>query len=194
MLIIRHGERVDTYYGPSWIQSSFNRNGEYVRKDSNMPHNLIYRENPYEFEFDPPLTENGLNQAKIHGEELSKTGIRIRHVYSSPALRSIQTADKILEGMGLKDKIKIRIEVGLFELLSWQLYLPSNYPWIDKLNLKNFGYNIDMGYKSIVKFESLKKDETIFDYYKRSHFITKRIAELHEEGNVEYKILFYFSI
>ena len=181
MLIVRHGERVDSYYGSAWIQNSFNHNGEYVRKDANMPQTLIFRKSPYEFEFDPPLTENGLNQARVHGEELAKNGLRIKYMYCSPALRSIQTADKILEGMGLKDQVQIRIEVGLFELLSWQLYIPQKYPWVDKCTLKNFGYNIDLNYKSKVLYENLKRDENVFDYYQRSFYITKIIADLHED-------------
>ena len=84
---------------------------------------MIPRENPFEFDFDPPLTEIGLLQAKLHGEELARIGIKIKYIYSSPALRSIQTADKILEGMGLKDTVPIRIETGLFEILSWQWYI-----------------------------------------------------------------------
>ena len=63
-----------------------------------MPQHLIQRENPYEFDFDPPLTENGMAEAKQHGKELARNGIKIKYMYSSPALRSIQTATKILEG------------------------------------------------------------------------------------------------
>ena len=104
-----------------------------------------------------PLTENGLNQARLHGEELARLGIKITHCYSSPALRSIQTADKILEGMNLKDKVPIRIEIGLFELLSWQSYLPCRYPFIDKHTLRAYGYNIDVNYESILNYENLKE-------------------------------------
>lgn len=144
-----------------------------------MPKDLIPRENPYDFEFDPPLTENGLNQAKLHGEELARLGIKITHLYSSPALRSIQTADKILEGMNLKDKVSIRIETGLFELLSWQSYLPIKYPFIDKQTLRAYGYNIDLNYEPILTFDNLKPDETINDYYYRSNYITKIITDGH---------------
>jgi broad specificity phosphatase PhoE len=37
-------------------------------------------------------------QAKLYGEELLNQGVQISHLYCSPALRSIETADKILEG------------------------------------------------------------------------------------------------
>lgn len=169
----------------NWIENAFTYNGAYVRFDYNMPQDLIPRENPYDFEFDPPLTENGLNQAKAHGEELARLGIKIRHMYSSPALRSIQTADKILEGMGLKDKVPIRIETGLFELLSWQAYLPNRYPFIDKHQLKAYGYNIDLHYEPTLPFESIRSDETITDYYYRSYYITKILTERHaSDGNL----------
>ncbi len=96
---------------------------------------LPHRNDPNEFELDPPLTEIGLLQAKLNGEELAKNGITINCVYCSPALRSIQTADKILEGMNLKDKIPIRIEIGLFELMSWQSFSPKGkYPFMVCLN------------------------------------------------------------
>jgi hypothetical protein len=178
-MIVRHAERVDSYYGLNWVENAFTFNGIYCRFDYNMPKDLIARENPYDFEFDPPLTENGLNQARLHGEELARLGIKITHCYSSPALRSIQTADKILEGMNLKDKVPIRIEIGLFELLSWQSYLPCRYPFIDKLTLRAYGYNIDLNYEPVLNYENLKPDESINDYYFRSHYVTKVITDAH---------------
>ncbi len=63
-----------------------------------MPQTIIQRENPYEYDFDPPLTENGMHEALLHGKELARNGIKVKYMYSSPALRSIQTATKILEG------------------------------------------------------------------------------------------------
>jgi ubiquitin-associated and SH3 domain-containing protein len=104
-----------------------------------MPKILPKRDNPNDYDFDTPLTEIGLLQAKLSGEELAKNGIKIKHMYSSPALRSIQTADKILEGMGLKNTVPIKIETGLFELLSWQAYVPSRNPFIDASSLVKAG-------------------------------------------------------
>ena len=129
-----------------------------------MPKKMVQRENLIEYDFDPPLTEIGLLQAKLHGEELSKNGIKIKHIYSSPALRSIQTADKILEGMGLKDTVPIKIETGLFEILSWQFYLPTKYPFINVKQLKENGYNVDLEYNSIIPHEILNRNENLQDY------------------------------
>ena len=133
----------------------------------------------FENDFDPPLTEIGLLQAKLHGEELSKNGIQIKHIYSSPALRSIQTADKILEGMNLKDSVPIRIETGLFEILSWQLYLPTKYPFLSESSLKENGYNVDLAYSSIIPREILNRNESLHDYYTRSYYMTKTIVDRH---------------
>ena len=81
-----------------WLINSYNKQGEYQRFNLNMPKKMVIRENVNDFAFDPPLTEIGLYQAKLHGEELARKGVKITHMYASPALRSIQTADKILEG------------------------------------------------------------------------------------------------
>ena len=145
-----------------------------------MPKKIIQRET-FEHDFDPPLTEIGLLQAKLHGEELLKNGIKIKHIYSSPALRSIQTADKILEGMNLKDTVSIRIETGLFEILSWQLYLPTKYPFLSESTLKENGYNVDLEYSSIIPREILNRNETLQDFYTRSYYMTKTIVDRHSD-------------
>lgn len=149
-----------------------------------MPKKIIQRES-FEHDFDPPLTEIGLLQAKLHGEELFKNGIKIKQIYSSPALRSIQTADKILEGMNLKDTVPIRIETGLFEILSWQLYLPTKYPFLNETILKDNGYNVDLEYSSIIPREILNRNESLQDYYTRSYYMTKTIVDRHsDDGNI----------
>ena len=144
-----------------------------------MPKKMVHRENPFEHDFDPPLTEIGLLQAKLHGEELLRNGIKIKHIYSSPALRSIQTADKILEGMNLKETVPIKIETGLFEILSWQFYLPAKYPFMNFSDLKENGYNVDLEYNSIIPRDILNRNETLQDYYIRSYFMTKTIVDRH---------------
>lgn len=144
-----------------------------------MPKFIPNRDDVNEYEFDPPLTEVGLLQAKLIGEELSNKGIKINHVYSSPALRSIQTANKILEGMNLKESVPIRIETGLFEIMSWQSYIPEKYPFIDVRSLKKAGYNVDENYFPTVPFEYLRSDESEENYYQRSYYMSKTISDRH---------------
>jgi len=185
LFIIRHGERVDTTFGTLWLKNSF-KNGDYIRFNLNMPKTIPYRGDVNEFAFDPPLTEVGMFQAKLHGEEFTRRRIKVTHVYSSPALRSIQTADKIIEGMGLKNILPIRIEAGLFELLSWQNFIPKKYPFMSTTMLIKNGYNIDADYMSLFPYYTLKTDETEEEFYNRSHSLTTNILKRHalEGGNI----------
>jgi bisphosphoglycerate-dependent phosphoglycerate mutase len=150
-----------------------------------MPKSLPKRENPkFDYLFDPPLTEMGLHQAKLTGEELLSQGITITHCYSSPALRSIQTADKILEGMNLKKTVPIRIELGLFEFLRWQINMPNKYPFMDLQSLVAAGYNIDLSYTPALHYEMLQFDETEEIYYQRSYYMTKKITDMHDTNGI----------
>ena len=121
-------------------------------------------------------------QARLNGEELAQNGFMLSHVYVSPALRSIQTADKILEGMNLKHIVPIRIEPGLFELMSWQAFIPNKYPFIDPYKLKAAGYNIDVNYRPVIPFEYLRSDENEEVFYQRSFYLTKTIVDRHSES------------
>ena len=49
---------------------------------------------------------------------MREQGIRIHHVFVSPVLRCIQTANDILQGMG-DFNTKIKVEHGFFEWLAW---------------------------------------------------------------------------
>jgi hypothetical protein len=103
-IIIRHGERVDNTYGPGWTQQAFNYQGQYYPFDGNMPPALPVRANLFDYEADTPLTRNGLQQSWNVGTTLAQYNTPVVACYSSPAIRSIQTADQILSGMGRKGK------------------------------------------------------------------------------------------
>ena len=103
-IIIRHSERVDKKYGPDWTQYSFDSIGQYYPCDANMPSTLPRRVNWLDYEVDTPVTSNGLRQSWNVGNTLALYNLPLVACYSSPALRSIQTADKILEGMSRKSK------------------------------------------------------------------------------------------
>jgi broad specificity phosphatase PhoE len=101
-IIIRHGERVDATYGAGWTQRAFSYNGQYYPFDGNMPLALPYRMNTLDYEIDTPLTANGLQQSWNVGDSLARHNLPVVACYASPAIRSIQTADQILNGMGRK--------------------------------------------------------------------------------------------
>jgi hypothetical protein len=103
-IIIRHGERVDVMFGAGWTQRAFDAAGHYHSFDTNMPPSLPYRANWQDYDVDTPLTTTGLSQSWNVGNVLARYNLPVTACYSSPAFRSIQTADRILEGMGRKGK------------------------------------------------------------------------------------------
>ncbi|XP_029794763.1 ubiquitin-associated and SH3 domain-containing protein A isoform X2 [Suricata suricatta] len=99
VLAVRHGERVDQIFGKSWLQQCSTPDGKYYRPDLNFPCSLPRRSNGIkDFEHDPPLSSCGIFQSRMAGEALLDSGVRLACVFSSPALRCVQTARHILEG------------------------------------------------------------------------------------------------
>jgi phosphohistidine phosphatase SixA len=201
LLVVRHAERVDSTFGSGWLDQVFDKTtGIYRRINLNLPKKMVTRKDLKDFLFDPPLTELGLHECKMVGEELAAQGIEIHHVYASPALRCVQTADKILEGLQLRDKISIRIEPCLFEFLKWYPVVPVKWPFLDLDELTKNGYNVEKSYKPFYPIESLRKDEDESMYYTRSHFIMTSILKNHETdggnllivGHVTEIIFFFF--
>jgi broad specificity phosphatase PhoE len=120
VVVVRHGERqdyVDRDQGKNWVQSNLDRG------------------------FDPPLTSNGLSQAKQLGQELPS--ILEKHalagakaVYSSPFLRCRQTASGILaavddDGTTNDNKPKVKVELGLAESINENWYRSWAIPGTD---------------------------------------------------------------
>jgi broad specificity phosphatase PhoE len=96
--IARHGNRLD-FVNPEWFNTAERR-------------------------YDPPLSEDGLIQAQQLGERLRSS--KISHIFCSPFLRTIQTADRIAEALDLP----IKLEAGLGEWLNpdWMTYSPKTHP------------------------------------------------------------------
>lgn len=84
--------------------------------------------------------------------------------------------------MNLKKTVPIRIETGLFELLSWQSYLPNKYPFMNMNSLIKNGYNIDKNYNPVVPYHTIKSNENEELFYKRSHFMTQTIVDSHDNN------------
>ena len=106
IIITRHGERADLALGPRWA-SKLNKNGSRDPRISYLTPRADFRE----WNYDPPLTTDGERQSMAIGRKLLNLGYAIDYCYSSPAYRSIQTADKLLESQGRKG-ISINIEPG----------------------------------------------------------------------------------
>ena len=175
-----------------------------------MPVSLPRRRNPFrDFLGDSPITEIGASQARLTGEALAANDCLAQYCYSSPALRCIQTAHHLLQGnaslrfaghalqgvrsgMGIEDRVKIRIEPGLFEFLGWyERGLPSffnpsettatteNNDDDDDEQMQLF-FNIDKNYRPIISLEKLSRDEKYLDYYNRSFKVTQQITDKHK--------------
>ena len=175
LFIFRHAERVDVTFGKQWIQLSFDLEGFYHRRNLNMPKELPKRRGgPQDFSKDSPITETGLFQARLTGEGMREQGIRIHHVFASPALRCIQTANAILQGMG-DFNTKIKVEHGLFEWLAW---CRGEVPmFMLGEDMVKFGLQVDPNYQSMVSMKDLKPNETHLEFYKRMHNITRLLLK-----------------
>ena len=115
-LVLRHGERTDAVFGANWPDRVFVRRTKdaaqagaagwwewaYKRTSSELPRNIPWRlplRAPQDYALDPPLTERGVTQANRVGatiaRALSKTNAPTVFMLISPALRSVQTAQRI---------------------------------------------------------------------------------------------------
>ncbi len=115
--LVRHAHRLD-FIQPEWFETALH---------------------PY----DPPLSPEGVERSIALARELSRAPIE--SIFSSPFLRTIQTADPLARIL----ELPIRLEWGLCEWLcpDWTTALPETLA-IDKL--KSDYPNIDLAYKSLV--------------------------------------------
>nr|XP_048721735.1 ubiquitin-associated and SH3 domain-containing protein A isoform X2 [Caretta caretta] len=176
LLVMRHGERVDHVFGKSWIQQCLTSDGKYHRADLNFPASLPKRRDSIKhFEYDPPLSCCGVFQSRLVGEALLEKQEAVSHVYCSPALRCIQTAQHVLEGLKLEQKVKIRVEPGLFEWTKWEAnkIIPS---FMALTELTEATYNIDPSYRCTFPLSSLVPSESYEEYISRCSTVIKQIV------------------
>ena len=115
--IARHGNRLD-FVNPDWFLTA---------------------ERPY----DPPLSDGGVMQAQQLGQRLKSENIA--HIFASPFLRTVQTANEVAEALDLP----IKVESGLSEWLNpqWMPSMPEKLP----LEVLHQQYpRIDLSYTSRV--------------------------------------------
>jgi broad specificity phosphatase PhoE len=96
--IARHGNRLD-FVNPEWFNTAARR-------------------------YDPPLSDDGFVQARELGIRLQNENIQ--HIFASPFLRTIQTANEIAQILDLP----IKLEAGLSEWhnAEWMSELPETHP------------------------------------------------------------------
>lgn len=131
---------------------------------------------PKSFSKDTPLTLNGEKQAKTVGERLKSAGIdSIKHVFCSPALRSLQTCQKIIEGLDAQPNLEIGLEPGLFEWLGW----PQPSPFLTKEEIRKMEIKLKEDHEAFVGFSQLEstRNETLKEFYERSFEVVKKALE-----------------
>jgi broad specificity phosphatase PhoE len=96
--IARHANRLD-FVNPDWFLTAERR-------------------------YDPPLSEDGFIQAKQLANRMKKE--KISHIFASPFLRTVQTANAVAEVLDLP----IKLETGLSEWLNpaWMTEEPEKLP------------------------------------------------------------------
>ncbi|NWX14186.1 UBS3A protein, partial [Aegotheles bennettii] len=164
VLVMRHGERLDQVFGKSWLQQCLTADGKYYRADLNFPSTLPKRKDSMkQFEYDPPLSCCGIFQSRLIGEALLNQEVTVSYMYSSPALRCIQTAQHVLQGLKLDQKVKIRVEPGLFEWTKWETnkVIPN---FMSVTELAEASYKIDTSYRGNFPLSSLVPSESYEEY------------------------------
>uniref|UniRef100_A0A8C9LBT5 SH3 domain-containing protein n=1 Tax=Pavo cristatus TaxID=9049 RepID=A0A8C9LBT5_PAVCR len=128
----------------------------------------------FHFEHDPPLSSCGVFQSRLIGEALLDQEVTVSYVYSSPALRCVQTAQHVLQGLKLDQKVKIRVEPGLFEWTKWEAsrVIPN---FMTLTELTEASYNIDTSYRGNIPLSSLVPSESYEEYVSRSSAVVKEI-------------------
>lgn len=171
LIVIRHGERVDTSYGDNWYSTIFGDNptpNPQVYQDPRLPLRLPQRSPGYYYILDPPITRQGQQKAYAHGQQLARLIHQVNYCYTSPASRCVLTADAILKGMN-RAQVPLRIEPYLFEPMNWNTALQGYRqisPFISSKEWASAGYNIDGRYRRINNYVNPFENE--YEYYRRS--------------------------
>jgi len=138
---------------------------------------------PQSFADDCPLTLVGETNAYLLGQALKFAGAdeTIKHVFSSPALRCLQTCKNILKGLGTESKLEITSEPGLYEWGAW--HEEGMPPFLTRDECKKAGFRLREGYEPIIELEKLASytEETPEEYYERSFYVTKCISSSTQE-------------
>ena len=129
-----------------------------MRMDAEDPHWKETAPRPH----DPPLSPTGIEQAHKTGDFLKSQGIRL--VFSSPFLRTVQTADAIAGKLNLRTKL----ESGFCEWLN-PLWFPEMPELLSLEEMTGRFASVDADYRSRTIPVYPEKDE--------SHQVFRRVAQ-----------------
>jgi broad specificity phosphatase PhoE len=186
LIILRHAERVDQALGQDWYDQVFGGAPSappQAYKHPSLPQKLPPRANTLLYVFDPPITRAGEQQSVYKGQQLGRVGAFADYCYSSPASRSVITANAILKGMN-RSHVPIRLEPYLFEPMNWNSALSllgQMNPFMSSTDWRTTGYNIDMRYHRLNNYINTNENET--GYYTRTRNVFDAIERHHGDSN-----------
>ena len=144
--IARHGNRLD-FVNPEWFNTAPRR-------------------------YDPPLSEDGIVQARELATRLKEE--KIAHIFASPFLRTVQTANEVAKVLGLP----IKLEAGICEWLNphWMTETPETHPrnWLEQQYTL-----IDNGYKSRIQPQYPETEQQLSQ--RTADTVNKLVAEFSED-------------
>lgn len=143
--IARHGNRLD-FVNPEWFNTALRR-------------------------YDPPLSDDGFIQAAELGQRLKSENIR--HIFASPFLRTIQTANEVAKVLNLP--IKLEAGLGEWHNAEWMSEPPEIHP---QDFLKAEYPLIDWNYKSCV---TLQYPESRAEVNRRTSATVKQLLDKFDE-------------
>ncbi|PAV62907.1 hypothetical protein WR25_26745 [Diploscapter pachys] len=161
---------------PEWIERC-SQTGSYAPYDMNMPSRLPVERAITNYTSDAPLTRIGLILTQLTGRGLLYNGLVPDVIYTSPALRSIQTAIEIRRAS--RSKAVIRVEPGLFE--NTNLYSQGAPTFLNAKERLALCAAIDNNYSSAILIKDLFANrEQTPDYNRRVGTVLNRIARKYE--------------
>jgi len=98
----------------------------------------LNEDNKFRARMDPPLDEQGMQQAQDAAENLRNEGIKLERIVSSPMLRAVQTADVFAEEFGLdveQDRALISWDLGMLSGKDRKEYGPILELYVDNPKL-----------------------------------------------------------
>ena len=175
VIIMRHSERLDFALGShEWPAEAFS-SGSYAPTAMEMPTFLPLREDPMEYSLDTPLSRHGRAHARHTGEFFRSVGLIPNRVYTSPAMRCVQTADAVLDGIGIRNRVSLRLDLALHEPTRIDLPIQTSSFF------SSAGFLVDNNYRANMspRNGSVIVNESRAEYHRRMYeFLRRVIAKL----------------
>ena len=154
--VARHGNRAD-FVDPNWALNAA------------RPH-------------DPGLSPDGVEQAKELGRRLAGNGIR--HTFSSPFVRALETASHLADALD----VRIKVEQGVCEWLNPEWFSPES-DWLPVAEMARRFPRVDLAYRSLVVPSFPERDEAA-DCWPRA---ARAAAALAQEFDEDFLIVCHAS-